>query len=366
MLRADGPTATWERAILEAVNDIIYSVEGDVFAGRVTFVNGQVERILGYRAQDFVDDASLWIRSVHPDDMPRLMETTRAMIEQAAPVTRVFRVRHKDGNRFVWFDDRVVPKVGADGRVQGVLGIARDITARREAELELERTRGSLQRLEAIGRFTTGIAHDLNNIFAVLAAGFEDSDERWAFRDVGPGLRDASRRGAELTRRLLLFARGETAPARLLDLNAIIEDMVALLQRILGADVEVVTRLVPALGPVRGDATQIQQLLLNLAANARDAMDCGGTLTIVTENGAASNPHRALLRVSDTGSGMDEGSKNRLFDAFFTTKTDGTGIGLATVKQIVDELGGAIRVDSKRGCGTTFEIELPVVTDASA
>jgi len=134
MRRTDGPAATWEREILEAVNDVIYSVEGDVFAGRVTFVNGQVERILGYRPQDFVDDASLWIRSVHPDDVSRLMETTRGMLEQAVPVTRVFRVRHKDGNRFVWFEDRVVPKVSEDGRVQGILGIARDITDRKLAE----------------------------------------------------------------------------------------------------------------------------------------------------------------------------------------------------------------------------------------
>jgi len=362
MRRTDGPAATWEREILEAVNDVIYSVEGDVFAGRVTFVNGQVEPILGYRPQDFVDDASLWIRSVHPDDVSRLMETTRAMLEQAVPVTRVFRVRHKDGNRFVWFEDRVVPKVGADGRVQGILGIARDITARREAELELARTLRSLQRLDAIGRFTTGIAHDLNNIFTVLLGGFDALDRGHGSRDITSGLQDASRRGAELTRRLLLFARGEPSPARSLDVNAIIADIVVLLRRILGADVEVVTQLAPELDAVRCNPTQIQQLILNLAANARDAMDRGGTFTIATKKGAG----RAILWVSDTGCGLSEAAKGRLFEAFFTTKADGTGLGLATVKQIVDELSGSIRVDSQPGRGTTFEIELPVVADAKA
>jgi two-component system, cell cycle sensor histidine kinase and response regulator CckA len=371
MTQAGAAKSTWERTLLESVNDVIYSVDGDVFSGQVTFVNGQVERILGYRPQDFVDDATLWIRNIHPDDLPRLIETTRTMMANAAPVSRIFRVRHRDGNRFVWFEDRVVPQLGPDGRVRGILGVARDVTARREAEIELERSLRRVERLYSVGLFTGGIAHDLSNIFTVLISGYAESAagrQNPTVDKLRASLQDAARRGYDLTKRLLAFARGEQTRARRIDLNAVTADMVVLLRRIVGVDVEIVTELAPSLAPVRGDPTQIQQVILNLAANARDAMEKGGRLTIATLNVGeeecavpAPGPEQlwVAMRVGDTGAGMDAETRRQIFEPFFTTKADGTGLGLAIVKQIVTEMGGHIRVESEPGRGTTFEILLP-------
>jgi PAS domain S-box-containing protein len=341
---------------LENVNDVIYAVDGDVFAGQVTFVNSQVERILGYRPQDFVDDATLWIRSVHPEDLPRLMATTGTMMEKAEPVSRIFRIRHKDGNRWVWFEDRVVPKLGSEGRILGILGVARDITARREAELELERTLRQVQRLDSLGRFAGGIAHDLNNLFTILSLA-------QAEQPGDPALQDAIQRGHDLTKRLMAFVRGEPRPARPIELGTVAADTVTLLRRIVGTDIEIVTEFAPHLAPVLGDVTQIQQLIMNLGANARDAMRNGGRLAIATMALDGADGRKIRLRVSDTGGGMDEETLPKIFEPFFTTKTDGSGLGLATVKQIVDGMGGTISVTSELGRGTTFVIEVPAAPE---
>jgi two-component system, cell cycle sensor histidine kinase and response regulator CckA len=248
---------------------------------------------------------------------------------------------------------------------------------RRLAE-EVEALRGQLrhaQRLEAMGRLVGGIAHDFNNVLAVISGFVAMARRRTPDNDAGARMLDqalaASGRAAELTRYLLTFSRRQEARPRPLDLNAIATETAKMVGRLLGADIDLSLALDPALGTVLSDPGQIEQVILNLAVNARDAMEGGGRLTIETRNvtsrGGVTSEKSGLsagdyvmLAVHDTGVGMDPQMQANIFEAFFTTKPPGkgTGLGLATVHEIVRESGGHIRVRSARGEGATFSIYL--------
>jgi nitrogen-specific signal transduction histidine kinase/CheY-like chemotaxis protein len=245
------------------------------------------------------------------------------------------------------------------------------------------------QRLEALGRLAGGVAHDFNNLLAVIgnytafvaeevaAAAVEDPD-RWG--PVGADveqIRRATGRAADLTHQLLSFARREVIQPQVLDLNTCVAELVALLRRTLGDDIELVTDLTGGLDPILADPGRIQQMLMNLAINARDAMPDGGTLRVDTCNvavdaesvagGSPAAPGRYVrLRVSDTGTGMPADVVDQVFEPFFTTKVDGrgTGLGLATVYGVVTGADGIITVTSHPGVGTTFTVLLPVTDDA--
>ena len=227
--------------------------------------------------------------------------------------------------------------------------------------------------MEAIGRLAGGVAHDFNNLLTVIA-GYA---EILLARDGGEELKEISRaagQAAALTRQLLAFSRRQVLHPKVLDLNEIVAGMETMLHRIIGDDVSVGIKLAPDLAPVEADRAQIERVILNLAANARDAMPDGGALTIETANAdvdeqqvashgdGTAGPH-VLLAVSDTGHGMDEETSKHLFEPFFTTKTGGagTGLGLATVFGVVKQSGGGIYVYSEPGRGTTFKIYLPAV-----
>jgi signal transduction histidine kinase len=233
------------------------------------------------------------------------------------------------------------------------------------------------QRLETLGRLTGGVAHDINNMLAVISG-----QVGFALQRLDPGDPAASRlaqvapvveRAAALTCQLLSFAREPVGRPRPVDLNAIVSQLEKILQRAVGDEVELEVRPGPGLGSVCADPTRLEQVLLNLAFNARDAMPSGGRLTVETHNldlpegdpdPPAVPPGRyVMLSVSDDGTGMDQGTMARIFEPFFTTKPEGrgTGLGLATVHGIVKQSGGAIRVDSERGLGTTFRVYLPRV-----
>ena len=259
-----------------------------------------------------------------------------------------------------------------DAGVHGVTGIALDITARRRAEDQFLQA----QKMEAVGRLASGVAHDFSNLLVVILGGCENlaeigKREPAVLPDV-TAIEDAGRKAANLVRQLLAFARGGESHPVISDLNALVTGMEKLLRRTIGEDIAVVVKPGQELWPTRVDPTQFDQLLMNLAVNARDAMPGGGSLTIETRNAEpreAGLPGRfTCLAVSDTGCGMTPGVQARVFEPFFTTKElgKGTGLGLAAVFGIVQQHGGHIALASQPGQGTTFRIYFPAPAEESA
>jgi PAS domain S-box-containing protein len=262
-----------------------------------------------------------------------------------------------------------------------VLGVALDITARKRAEAALRESENRLrqgQKMEAVGRLAGGIAHDFNNVLTAIKSYsqflLEDLGETNPQRNDVEEIDKAANRAAALVRQLLAFSRQQVLQPTALDLNTTVRDLAPMLVRLLGADVNLETRLAPGLGVIFADPGQLEQVLVNLAVNARDAMPTGGRLTIETSDVDLGGGHTSngvmlapgpyvMLAVSDTGLGMDRETQAKIFDPFFTTKDvgKGTGLGLATVYGIVKQSGGYVWVYSEIGQGTTFKIYLPRV-----
>ncbi len=243
------------------------------------------------------------------------------------------------------------------------IAVVRDLTRQKELEAQLNQA----QKMEAVGRLAGGIAHDFNNLLTAIAgysefviAGAQDDRLRRHAEEI----KKAAARAAALTGQLLAFSRRQVLQPRVLDLNAVVSDMDMMLRRLIGEDVELVTMLEPELFPVQADPTQIEQVIVNLAVNARDAMPHGGSVTIETENVVTAEESFVELRLTDTGVGMSDAERQQLFDPFFTTKAGGTGLGLATVHGIVEQSGGTIEVESAPGLGSSFRIILPAVEAA--
>jgi PAS domain S-box-containing protein len=245
------------------------------------------------------------------------------------------------------------------------IAVVRDLTRQKELESQLRQA----QKMEAVGRLAGGVAHDFNNLLTAIAgysefliSGLTGEDR---LRRHAEEIRKASARAAALTGQLLAFSRRQVLQPRVLDVNAVVSDMDMMLRRLIGEDVELVALLEPDLAAVRADPTQLEQVIVNLAVNARDAMPNGGSLTIETVNVELDDEGFVELRITDTGIGMSDTERHQLFDPFFTTKEGGTGLGLATVYGIVEQSGGTIDVDSAPGMGSSFRILFPRV-DAPA
>jgi two-component system, cell cycle sensor histidine kinase and response regulator CckA len=363
------------RAVAETATDAIITIDEQ---SRVLFVNRAAERIFGHTREAMTGaHVSLLmpahLRAGHEAGLGRYVETGRRHTSwERIELTGL----HADGHEiplelsFAEF---------FRGGQRFFTGIARDITERRRAE---ERMRGAeeqlrqAQKMEAVGRLAGGIAHDFNNLLTAVMGYSQlalsrlpaDSTARPAVEEIA----QAGQRAANLTAQLLAFSRKQILQPRVLDLNAVVSDMSRLLRRLIGEDIELVTALAPGLWHVLADPGQVEQVILNLAVNARDAMPQGGRLTVETANveldeayvlrhvATRSGPY-ALLAVTDTGAGMDAATQARVFEPFFTTKGQGkgTGLGLATVYGIIKQSGGYIWVYSEPGRGTTFKIYLP-------
>ncbi len=339
------------RSLIENSMDLITILSMD---GTIRYVSPSHERMLGYPLDELVGRNVMSF--VHPQDKSRV-QVALASGNNGRPLE--CRIRHSDGS---W---RVLESFSRDlSHVQGVSGLvvnARDITERKRLEEQLHHS----QRLEAVGRLAGGVAHDFNNLLMVITGYSHMLLD--AMHSGDPMRQDleqvvkASERATDLTRQLLAFSRRQGVRASRLNLNALVREMQRMLQRILGEEIELVLRLAPEIKTVRADPGQIEQVILNIAVNARDAMSSSGRLLIETRNSVQPDREYVTLSITDNGVGMDSQVLCRVFEPFFTTKEHGTGLGLATSYGIIKENGGELRADSTPGKGTTFHIELPVI-----
>jgi len=360
-----------QEAALAATVDAVVITDRD---GAIEWVNPAFTRLTGYSPEEAVGQNPRMLKSgAHSDSFYReLWDTLLTGNVWYGELSN----RRKDG-RLYTEEMTITPVTDESGRIAHFAAIKRDITER----IRLENSLHGARRMEALGQLAGGVAHDFNNLLGVirgsgelLLAQMPAPDPR---REKLEQILDASRRAANLTRQLLAFGRRQVLAPRVVDLNAVVAETEKLLRRMVGEDVEVVVSLGGGLGRVRVDPGQIDQVLLNLAANARDAMPDGGRLTIDTANlelteaeargreGAHAGSY-VRLRISDNGVGMDERTRARIFEPFFTTKDvgSGTGLGLASVYGIVKQSGGYVWVDSAPGRGASFEIYLPRVEQA--
>ena len=360
------------RSMVEAIPALIYAVEPDgVFS--TTYISPYVETLLGVPAQEWVADPQSWSRHIHAEDRDRVLSEWRRRIADRGPSACEYRMTAADGH-VLWVRDTRTPARDAEGRVRDIRGFLVDITEQRRVEDQLRQS----QKLEAIGRLAGGITHDFNNVLTIIT-GYSDllldripADSN--LREAVSEINSAGYRAATLTRQLLSFSRKQECQPELIDLNGVVTNLEGMLRRLIGEDVELHITPNATLATICADRGQVEQILVNLAANARDAMPAGGLLTIETQNleldGTFSRTHAGvrpgsyvLLAVSDTGAGMDEETKSHLFEPFFTTKERGrgTGLGLSIVYGIVKQAGGHIWVYSEPGRGSCFKIYIPQV-----
>jgi two-component system cell cycle sensor histidine kinase/response regulator CckA len=348
----------------------------DFATGRVRWSDA-LEALHGMAPGTFGQTVKAFLAAIHPDDRQPVREAVeRAMLGRTEPHIQ-YRALWPDGS---------IHRISTTGRIfyndagapMRAAGLAIDVTERTELE---ERHRQS-QKMEAIGQLAGGIAHDFNNLLTAIHGYSEMLAE--ALEPTSPHLsevreiRRAADRATALTRQLLAFSRNQILEPRVLDLRESINSMESMLNRLIGEDIEVVVRTPRDIGRIKADPGQIEQVILNLALNARDAMPNGGVLIIELANaeldeayarrhaGATPGPY-VRLSVSDSGVGMDATTRARIFDPFFTTKPHGrgTGLGLSTVYGIVKQSGGNVWVYSEPGCGSTFKVYLPRVDDAA-
>ena len=327
---------------------------------RSLYMSPQVESLLGYTPEEWAASPELARDGIHPDDRERVTALAREAREQGIPTRSEFRFVARDG-RVVWVLDQTIPVRDAEGTILCHQGFLLDITEQKQLEEQLRQS----AKMEAIGQLAGGIAHDFNNMLTaisgyaeLLAISFDEGDPR---ADDVDQVRKAAAHAAALTRQLLTFSRKQVLLPQLLDVNDVVRNLEPLLARTIGAAVEVRTSLTDGLALVETDPDQLAQIVLNMAINARDAMPDGGVITISTNAVDSEAEPFVTVEIADTGTGMDEETRTRACEPFFTTKDTGkgTGLGLATAYGVVSQSGGRIEIDTVLGEGSTFRVLLP-------
>ncbi|MFI5180389.1 MAG: response regulator [Thermoanaerobaculia bacterium] len=342
--------------------------------GRILACNPAFARTFGFASVEEALSTSAASLYAEPGDRMKFLDLIRS---EKRLERHEKELRRKDG-KTLYVIENVLGTFDRRGELTEIHGFLLDATEQRRAEEELRQA----QKMEAVGRLAGGVAHDFNNILTVilghlelLEPTLEPTDPRLEEMEE---IRKAAERAAGLTRQLLAFSRKQVLQPTILDLNAVLKDVENMLQRLIGEDIQIRTAFAPSLGPVQADPGQIEQMIMNLAVNARDAMPRGGTLVIETANvdpestpAALSHlespaPH-VMVSVADTGCGMNATTMAHLFEPFFTTKEPGkgTGLGLATVYGMVKQSGGFIKVESEPGRGSTFRIFFPRAAEES-
>jgi two-component system cell cycle sensor histidine kinase/response regulator CckA len=357
-------------SIIELSSDaiVIFTLDGTIVSW-----NAGAESVYGYSASEVLGSPrSVLLPRDRPDDLPAIVGT----LKRGERIQRYETVHMRKGGQRIDVSMTMSPVKDASDEILGAAAIARDISDRKLLEKQLRQA----QRMEAIGQLSGGIAHDFNNLLTVINGSCEllepELPQKASLRRHCEQIRKAGERAASLTRQLLAFSRQQVLEPRVLALNTVILDVEKMLNRVIGEDIELRTSLDPSLGSVKADRSQIEQVIMNLAVNARDAMPNGGRLTIQTANvivdKAFARRHQpqqpgpyVRLSVRDTGIGMDAETQARIFEPFFTTKEvgKGTGLGLSTVYGAIRQSGGHIWVYSELGQGTSFEVYLPIVPE---
>jgi PAS domain S-box-containing protein len=372
--QARAEAETKYRMIVEQVAAISYIAEPGV-TGRWHYVSPQIESILGYTPAEWLADSENWLKYVHPDDRPAVHDAEQAGL-QGKSFQAEYRMTRKDGTT-VWISDTATVSKGSHDHPL-MEGLLVDISERKLMEMQSQQAR----RMEAVGRLAGGIAHDFNNLLTIIKGYTELARQRAeglpALKKDIERIDDASERAAALVRQLLAFSRKQVLQPKNIDLNDIVNGLEQLLHRLMGEDIRIQAKLAADIGTIKADASQIEQVLMNLVVNARDAMPQGGRLVIETSNAdldqAYASEHVSvkpgryvLLTVSDSGMGMSSETVAHIFEPFFTTKggSRGTGLGLATSYGIVKQSGGYIWVYSEPDHGTTFKVYLPRVDETA-
>ncbi len=354
--------------LMQNLSDVITVVAVD---GTMLYHSPSIERVAGYKPSDLLGKNFLSL--VHPDDRLAVrgaLERLTLKVGSAAPPE--FRFRRKD-NSWVWLES-VGNNLLNDVAVGGIVVTSRDVSSRRALEEQVRQS----QKMEAVGRLAGGIAHDFNNLLMVIQGYAEIVQQENISPDVRKNVDTivrATMSAASLTRQLLSFSRKHQFTPQLLDLNSLVDQMSEMLLGVLREEMDFVVNLDPGVGCISADPGQIEQVVMNLVVNARDAMPKGGTLTLETARigkdrarlgrpSALPSGDYVMLAVSDTGIGMDAETQSRIFEPFFTTKSkdEGTGLGLSVLYNIVRSCGGHIRVASEIGRGSTFRIYFPRVS----
>ena len=358
---------------LRASHHVMYELEPRT--GRIT-VDPTFERFLGYKPEELPVRASQWRRMVHEDDRGGCYETIGRAVRSGEPFRCEYRVRGSNGAfHHVVEHGQVFP--AQDGRPFRIIGFVEDVTEQRVAAERLKHA----QRLESLGTLAAGVAHDFNNLLTVIN-GYSElllaPKHGSGVTDAAQSIHHASERAAGLVRQLLAFSRQQHLSPRLVDLNQSVSGMHKMLRRLIPESIEIRMELEKEIGSVKADPGQLEQIILNLGVNARDAMPSGGALTIATYEAKIFDPadhpfgipagEYVVLSVEDTGIGIPPEIQARIFEPFFTTKEPGrgTGLGLATVHGIVTQSGGYIRVSSEPMHGSAFQVYLPKVAGRPA